>query len=72
MTDDTMAFLNRIREGGGEDLLKELAEAVLQRLMDYDVENLVGAARYERSAARTSSATVFAGAISKPGLARSN
>ena len=32
MTDDTRAFLNRIREGGGEDLLKELAEAVLQRL----------------------------------------
>jgi transposase-like protein len=53
MTDDTMAFFNLVRERGGEDLLKDLAEAVLQKLMDYDVENLVGAARYERSEART-------------------
>lgn len=61
MTDDTMAFLNRMRETGGEDLLKELAEAVLQRLMDYDVENLVGAARYERSEARTTQRNGFRG-----------
>jgi transposase-like protein len=48
-----MAFFNSIRERGGGDLLKDLAEAVLQKLMDDDVENLVGAARYERSEART-------------------
>jgi putative transposase len=53
MTDDTMAFLHQIRERGGADLLKDLAEAVLQKLMDFDVENQVGAARYERSDART-------------------
>ena len=59
MTDDTMAFFNLVRERGGGDLLKDLAEAVLQRLMDYDVENLVGAARYERSEARTTQRNGF-------------
>ncbi len=59
MTDDTMAFFNLVRERGGEDLLKDLAEAVLQRLMDYDVENLVGAARYERNEARTTQRNGF-------------
>jgi transposase-like protein len=53
MTDDTMAFLHQLRERGGEDLLKDLAEAVLQKLMDYDVDNLIGAGRYERSDGRT-------------------
>lgn len=59
MTDDTMAFFNSIRERGGGDLLKDLAEAVLQKLMDYDVENLVGAARYERNEARTTQRNGF-------------
>ena len=53
MTDDTMAFLHQMRERGGEDLLKDLAEAVLQKLMDFDVDNLIGAGRYERSDGRT-------------------
>ncbi|PPQ34822.1 Transposase, Mutator family [Rhodoblastus acidophilus] len=53
MTDDTMAFLHQLRERGGEDLLKDLAEAVLQKLMDFDVDNLIGAGRYERSDGRT-------------------
>jgi hypothetical protein len=57
MTDDTMAFFNLVRERGSGDLLKDLAEAVLQRLMEYDVENLVGAARYERNEARTTQRT---------------
>jgi len=59
MTDDTMAFFNVVRERGGDDLLKDLAEAVLQKLMDYDVENLVGAARYERNEARTTQRNGF-------------
>jgi transposase-like protein len=59
MTDDTMAFFNLVRERGGGDLLKDLAEAVLQKLMDYDVENLVGAARYERNEARTTQRNGF-------------
>ena len=59
MTDDTMAFLHQIRERGGQDLLKDLAEAVLQKLMDFDIENRVGAARYERSDARTTQRNGF-------------
>ena len=59
MTDDTMAFFNLVRERGGGDLLKDLAEAVLQKRMDYDVENLVGAARYERNEARTTQRNGF-------------
>ena len=43
MTDDTMAFLHQLRKRGGDDLLKDLAEAVLQRLMDFDVDSLIGA-----------------------------
>jgi putative transposase len=53
MTDDTMAFLERLQKKGGGDFLKELAEAVLDRLMQLDVEGLIGAGRYERSDGRT-------------------
>jgi len=52
MTDDTMPLLERLQKRGGGDFLKELAEAVLQRLMEFGVEGLVGAGRYERSDGR--------------------
>jgi transposase-like protein len=52
MTDDTMPLLERLQKRGGGDFLKELAEAVLQRLMEFEVEGLVGAGRYERSDGR--------------------
>jgi putative transposase len=38
-----MAFLERLQKRGGGDFLKELAEAVLDRLMQLDVEGLIGA-----------------------------
>jgi putative transposase len=53
MTDENMAFLERLQKQGGGDFLKELAEAVLDRLMQLDVEGLIGAGRYERSDGRT-------------------
>jgi putative transposase len=53
MTDENMAFLERLQKRGGGDFLKELAEAVLDRLMQLDVEGLIGAGRYERSDGRT-------------------
>src|ERR1700729_1915717 len=59
MTEDTMAFLNAMQKRGGGDFLKELAEAVLQRLMDYDVEGRIGAGRYERSDERTTQRNGF-------------
>jgi len=52
MTDETMPLLERLQKRGGGDFLKELAEAVLQRLMEFEVEGLVGAGRYERSDGR--------------------
>jgi putative transposase len=52
MTEERMALLELLREGGGGDLLKELAELVLQRLMEFEVEERVGAAKHERSESR--------------------
>src|SRR4051812_13950508 len=53
MTDDTMPLLELPQKRGGGDFLKELSEAVLQRLMEFEVEGVVGAARHERSEDRT-------------------
>jgi putative transposase len=51
--DGNMAFLERLQKGGGGDFLKELAEAVLDRLMPLDFEGLSGAGRCECSDGRT-------------------
>ena len=70
MTDDTMAFLHQIRERGGEDLLKDLAEAVLQKLMEFDIENRVApGATSARTPARPN-AMAIASAIWRRGSAR--
>jgi transposase-like protein len=47
-----MTLLGAIQKSDDADFLKTVAEAALQRIMDFDVENLVGAARHERSADR--------------------
>jgi transposase-like protein len=52
VTDDSMTLLGAIQKSDDGDFLKTVAEAALQRIMDFDVENLVGAARHERSADR--------------------
>ena len=51
MTEERMALLEPLQKSGG-DLLKELAELVLQRLMEFEIEGLCGAAKHERSADR--------------------
>ena len=53
MTDESMPLLELLQKRGGGDFLKELAEAVLQRLMEFEAEGLIGAGRWERSDART-------------------
>ncbi len=53
MTDDTMPFLDALLKRGGGDFMKQLAEEVLGRLMAYDIEGRIGAARYERNDERT-------------------
>ena len=54
MTDDTMHVLDVVQKTDDGDFLKMIAEAALQRIMDCDVENVIGAARHERSAGRLS------------------
>ena len=52
MTDERMALVELLQKSGDGDFLRAVAEAVLQILMEADVEGLVGAGRHERSADR--------------------
>jgi transposase-like protein len=52
MTDDRMALVELLQKSGDGDFLRSVAEAVLQILMEADVEGLIGAGRHERSAER--------------------
>src|SRR5262249_62379205 len=52
MTDDKMALVDLLQKSGDGDFLRAVAEAVLQILMEADVEGLIGAGRHERSADR--------------------
>ena|ERR1700722_15854677 len=53
MTDERLALSELLEKAGEGDFLRAVAEAVLQLLMEADVEGLIGAARYERSGDRT-------------------
>jgi len=52
MTDDRMPLADLIQKSGDGDFLRSVAEAVLQMLMEADVEGVIGAGRHERSAER--------------------
>src|SRR5919107_235848 len=52
MTDDRMPLADLIQKSGDGDFLRSVAEAVLQMLMEADVEGMIGAGRHERSAER--------------------
>ena len=52
MTEDRMALVELLQKSGDGDFLRSVAEAVLQILMEADVEGLIGAGRHERSAER--------------------
>ena len=53
MTEEKMALLELLQKRGGGDFLKEMAELLLQRLMEFEVDGMAGAGRHERSAERT-------------------
>ena len=72
MTDDRMALVELLQKSGDGDFLRAVAEAVLQILMEADVEGLIGAGRHERSADRLITAMATATAASTPGSARSS
>src|SRR5512134_2499556 len=52
MTEERMALAELLQKSGDGDFLRTVAEAVLQILMEADVEGLIGAGRHERSAER--------------------
>jgi len=52
MTEERMALIELLQKSEDGDFLRSVAEAVLQLLMEADVEGLIGAARHERSAER--------------------
>jgi transposase-like protein len=53
MTNDTLPQLLAAIQGSDDgDFLRVLAEATLNRLMDFDADNAIGAARHERSPER--------------------
>src|SRR3954454_11365849 len=52
MTEDRLPLAELLQKAGEGDFLRAVAEAVLQLLMETDVEGLIGAGRYERSAER--------------------
>ena len=52
MTEDRLPLAELLQKAGDADFLRAVAEAVLQILMESDVEGLIGAGRHERSADR--------------------
>jgi hypothetical protein len=52
MTEERLVLAELLEKAGESDFLRAVAEAVLQLLMESDVEGLIGAGRYERSGDR--------------------
>src|SRR3982751_3597731 len=53
MTEDRLPLAELLAKAGDGDFLRSIAEAVVQLLMETDVEGLIGAGRHERSGERT-------------------
>ena len=72
MTEERLVVAELLEKAGDGDFLRAVAEAVLQLLMESDVEGMIGAGRYERSGERTTWRNGTATAPSTPGSARCN
>ena len=53
MTEGRLPLAELLAKAGDGDFLRSVAEAVVQLLMETDVEGLIGAGRHERSGERT-------------------
>ena len=53
MTENSLPLAELLAKAGDGDFLRSVAEAVVQLLMETDVEGLIGAGRHERSGERT-------------------
>ncbi len=52
MTDDRLPLAELVAKTGDADFLRSVAESVLQLIMEADVDGVIGATRFERSADR--------------------
>ena len=52
MTESTLPLAELLAKAGDRDFLRSVAEAVVQLLMETDVEGVIGAGRHERTAER--------------------
>ena len=52
MTDDRLPLAELLAKAGDGDFLRSVAEAVMQLLMETDVDGMIGAGRHERSSDR--------------------
>jgi transposase-like protein len=52
MTEERMALAEFLQKSGDGDFLRSVGEAVLQIVMETDVEGLIGAGRHERTGDR--------------------
>ena len=53
MTEDRLPLAELMAKAGDSDFLRSVAEAVVQLLMETDVDGLIGAGRHERTGERT-------------------
>src|SRR5690348_926710 len=53
MTEETLPLAELLAKAGDGDFLRAVAEAVVQMLMETDVEGVIGAGRHERTGERT-------------------
>ena len=53
MTDERLPLAELLAKAGDGDFLRSVAEAVVQLLMETDVEGVIGAGRHERTGDRT-------------------
>jgi hypothetical protein len=72
MTDDRMALVDLLQKSGDGDFLRSVAEAVLQILMEADVEGLIGAVGMNAAPSGSITATGIASAASTHAWARSS
>ncbi len=54
MADESMAFVEMLKQRGGGDFLRSLVEEVLTQLMESEVSSKIGAQRHERTGERQS------------------
>ena len=52
MTEDRLPLAELLAKAGDGDFLRSVAEAVVQLLMETDVEGMIGARRHERTGER--------------------